>query len=292
MKVKIADITILKRKRELNEEDVLRKAASIEEIGLITPIILREGNILVAGLHRMNACDTLGWKEIDAIMFEDLEGLEAEKVEIDENFQQNPLNKLQEAQQALRRREIWEIEHGEITRANRRASSTQSVDDSFSEMICRLLGKSRTLADIIIKVAQDLDKGVQETIAGLPICENRAELKRLAGLPVGEQRKIAKRLKDGAITKVPVTESPTVDEDAPPEPPEDPKPPRTPKTPSKPRDDPSRERKVEEVIKVINKTIKQQLSILESEDCLIESTKSVILHLNKQIIDQLKSIRT
>ncbi len=302
MKVKIADIVILDRKRKRDDEDVLKKAASMDDVGLITPIILREGNILVDGLHRLGAAsECLDWEEINITMWEDLSDLEAEKLEIEANFQQMPLNKLQAAQHALRRRELWEIEHGPITHGPEKGSrdSKQSLQ-TFGAMISRLLGTSRILAYAIIKIARDLDPGVQETIAGLPICDNRAELKRLAGLTVREQRKIAKKLKDGTIAKVSAPDSPTVDEDAPPEPSETPEPPRTPKTPRegspeapmKPQNGKANcERLVKDAIKAIKVTIKQHLDTLESEDYLVESTKSLIIHFQKQLIDQLKSIR-
>ena len=299
IKIKIDDIVVPKRKRGLDDEKVLQLAASIEELGLINHITLRSGNILMAGLHRLKACDTLGWEEIDAVMFEELSDLEAEKIEIDENFQRFELTKLQESQQALRRREIWEEEHGPITRRPRSSMETlvEVNNVSFNEMICRLLGKSRVSADRIISIARDLDREVQETIEGLPICDNRAELKRLAKLPVDEQKKVAEGLKSGTITKVPVEKPPIVDEDASPEPPEDPKPPRAPRTPRKPTESKDNDptdwnRKVKEAVREIKTTIKQQVDLLKKyEGYLPESTESVVLHFNKQIADQLNSLR-
>jgi ParB family chromosome partitioning protein len=297
-KVKIADIVIPDRKRETDDDKVEGLATSIDDCGLLCAIILRSGNILVEGLHRLEACILLDWKEIDAVMLEDLTDLEAEKVEIVANFARFELNKLEVAQQSLRLREIWEEEHGPVLRGGDRRSKDfkviKSELENFIKSLAKLLGVVPKVLYAIIKVARDLDPKVQETITGLPICDKRGELKRLAALPVKEQRKVAKGLKDGTITKVPVVEPPTVDEEAPPEPPEDPKPPRTPRTPSKPKDDDPAawNRKVKDAIKEIKTTIKQQTNTLNDHgDYFRESTESLIEHFTTQLIDQFNSLR-
>ena len=204
MKIKVADIVIRKRKREPSEDDILSLATSIEDTRLINPITLRDGNVLVAGLTRLRAHELLERDEIEVTMFEDLDVLVAEKMEIDENLQRIELNKLQECQQVLRRREIWEDENGEIKSGPVSGSRVSSETElTFIEMMCRLLGKRKVMVYEIIKVAQDLDTKVQETIFGLDICQNRAELKRLSEFPDDSQREIAAQLESGEITKVP-----------------------------------------------------------------------------------------
>lgn len=74
IKVKIDEIYVpVKRRKELNEDTVETLAESILEEGLQSPIGLRhepEKNryVLVTGLHRLEACRSLGEQTIDAIM--------------------------------------------------------------------------------------------------------------------------------------------------------------------------------------------------------------------------------
>ncbi len=60
-------------------------AASINEVGLFHPIVVTTDNVLVAGLHRLRACELLGWEEIPAVVVS-LSELDAELAEIDENL--------------------------------------------------------------------------------------------------------------------------------------------------------------------------------------------------------------
>ena len=68
---KLAEIDVPSTHRELNEDTIPGLMDSIRRIGLQTRIVLRnkkvgEGYVLVAGLHRMEAFDRLGFPEIPA----------------------------------------------------------------------------------------------------------------------------------------------------------------------------------------------------------------------------------
>ena len=87
--------------RKLDPEHVKSLAASIRDIGLQCPISVHaipcktdppaawshNGNnyLLVTGQHRFDACCSLGWTEIPAIVL-DLDDMERELWEIDENL--------------------------------------------------------------------------------------------------------------------------------------------------------------------------------------------------------------
>lgn len=84
--VGIADISIGKRRRQkLGRLTSLTK--SIQLHGLIHPIILRNGNELVSGQRRLEACKQLGWKTIPARSVELLSDQELRPIEYDENNQ-------------------------------------------------------------------------------------------------------------------------------------------------------------------------------------------------------------
>ena len=108
--------------RPLITEAVDKLASSIRDIGLIQPITVRQRSIMsgglaeqgfqvVAGHHRVAACRALGWAEIDAIVIEAGEHLQAELIEIDENLCRSELTNSQRAKAVKRRKEIWEALH-------------------------------------------------------------------------------------------------------------------------------------------------------------------------------------
>ena len=64
MKLKIEDINIGTRIRQ-ETGDLSQLKRSIQEVGLITPIIVNEKNELLSGFRRLEACSQLGWTEIE-----------------------------------------------------------------------------------------------------------------------------------------------------------------------------------------------------------------------------------
>ncbi|NLM06062.1 MAG: ParB/RepB/Spo0J family partition protein [Tissierellia bacterium] len=86
-------------RKDFNKESIEELANSIEENGLISPIILKKDGIkfsIVAGERRYRACKLLGLDKIEAIV-KDLEELEAKKLAIIENVQREDLNPMEEA---------------------------------------------------------------------------------------------------------------------------------------------------------------------------------------------------
>ena len=75
--VQISEIKINPGRREARTEDIRELADSISELGLLNPITLDCGHILIAGLHRLEAAKLLGWPEIECTV-SGLEGLQAE----------------------------------------------------------------------------------------------------------------------------------------------------------------------------------------------------------------------
>lgn len=69
MKVPLDEIQLGKNySRTFGVGDVEELAASMHEIGQITPVILNQHGVLVAGYRRYAAAEKLGWKEIDAVI--------------------------------------------------------------------------------------------------------------------------------------------------------------------------------------------------------------------------------
>ena len=69
MKLDIEDIKTGSRIRE-EIGDITQLMQSIQEVGLISPIIVNEEYELLSGFRRLEACRQLGWTEIEAKVIE------------------------------------------------------------------------------------------------------------------------------------------------------------------------------------------------------------------------------
>jgi hypothetical protein len=101
--------------RPLDDAAVAALAESIAEVGLLNPIRCRvdgDGWEVVAGSHRLAACESLGLVEIEAIVYE-ADDLHAELAMIDENLCRAELSPSERARQTARRKSIYEEMHPE-----------------------------------------------------------------------------------------------------------------------------------------------------------------------------------
>lgn len=107
-------------------------AKSIDKIGLINPIRVREvGDGLyevVAGSHRLQAAELLGWTEIAAFVSTD-DDLHAELAMIDENLVRAELSVVDRARQTARRKAIYLLLHPETAHGGDRSEASRRVGD-------------------------------------------------------------------------------------------------------------------------------------------------------------------
>lgn len=192
MKLKIAEIKVGDSRREIDEANVSNLMKSIREVGLINAITVTQGNKLIAGAHRLEACKRLGWEEIECNVAE-LEGLKAELAEIDENLIRHNLNHIDEGEQLLRKKEIYEMLYPEtkatnqggafrgnqhtkeVTEPNSATKTRSFVDDSAEkmQMTPRAIRKK-------IQVARDLSPEVKTIVKQHGISEkNSLKLARI-----------------------------------------------------------------------------------------------------------------
>ena len=94
MLIPTVEVKINPGRRTANPEHIQELAKSISEIGLLNPITVDHRNVLIAGLHRLEAAKLLDWPEIECTV-SSLEGLQAELAEIDENFIRNGLSEVE-----------------------------------------------------------------------------------------------------------------------------------------------------------------------------------------------------
>ncbi len=59
---------------------------SISKIGLLNPIIVTKDYVLLCGQRRLEACKSLGWTQIDAIIYDVKDPLKKLEIEAQENL--------------------------------------------------------------------------------------------------------------------------------------------------------------------------------------------------------------
>lgn len=112
MKIPVDEIQVREGRRELDSNHVRELADSIKELGLLNPVTVDKENVLIAGLHRLEAVKLLEWPEVECTV-SSLEGLRAELAEIDENIVRNDFSAIEYGEMLLRRKEIYETLHPE-----------------------------------------------------------------------------------------------------------------------------------------------------------------------------------
>ena len=110
MKIDIERIKVDETSRIRQEiGDLASLQQSIQQVGLINPILIDENYTLVAGFRRLSACKNLGWEEVEACIVEmggdELKMLDAE---IAENFYRKEFTPEEVLSTERRRREIEE----------------------------------------------------------------------------------------------------------------------------------------------------------------------------------------
>lgn len=172
MKIKIAEIKVGDNRREIDEANVSNLMKSIREVGLINSITVTAGNKLIAGAHRLEACKRLGWAEIECNVAE-LDGLKAELAEIDENLIRHNLNHIDEGEQLLRKKEIYEMLYPEtkanaVFRGNQhiRPNVTVPVDHkkSFVDDSAEKMGVSSSSVEKKVQIAKSLSTEVKTIV--------------------------------------------------------------------------------------------------------------------------------
>ncbi|MDP9478042.1 MAG: ParB N-terminal domain-containing protein [Actinomycetota bacterium] len=102
LKVAIKDIEVGERRRE-DYGNIPELAESIERYGLIQPIVLAEGNRLVAGGRRLEAVKRLGWSEVDARSMGELAEAELREIEAEENERRKDLTPYELSKRMVRK---------------------------------------------------------------------------------------------------------------------------------------------------------------------------------------------
>lgn len=203
--------------REVKTAHVTVLARSIEQIGLIQPIVVRKtaaGYEVIAGMHRLSAFRELGRAEILAVVRDD-DDLRADLALIDENLIREDLTPAQRSIAMARRKVLYETLHPETVHgaAGRGRNKSRQIGDSiepavrFTRATAEATGAGertvqretqrgealgeRTLGKL---VGTALDKGEElDALARLPEPQREAVIERAAAGEKVSARAEAKR---------------------------------------------------------------------------------------------------
>jgi len=193
--VAVDEVIVPSGRRFVEPAKVQNLVESIEEVGLLQPIIVTPERRLVAGAHRLAAFKQLGRNEIP-VNFKRYDEIEAELAEIDENLVRAELTAAQRAKLTARRKTLYLAKHPET--GHGKATSTSESDDkkdlnlrslSFTEDTAKRSGKGRST------VARDVTRGekvsgeILEELTGSEF-DTGSNLDELAKLEPKRQREV------------------------------------------------------------------------------------------------------
>lgn len=199
------------RRRKLSSEAVARLADSIASIGLLNPITVRADGELVAGLHRLEACRSLGWLEVPVTVLEEPapapdatereRRLRAKLAEIDENLIRSELSTLEHAEHMAARKAIYEDLHPAAPTGrggDRRSTETVSVD-SFTAATAEALGVNARTVRQDVQIGT-MPEGVRDALRDTPVADRKRDLLEIARMEPETRAAVVEAVVAGAPT--------------------------------------------------------------------------------------------
>lgn len=175
-------------------------AESMKRVGLINPITLTKDLVLISGLHRFEAAQSLGWEHIDARIID----ADARLVEIDENLCRNELTALERAEHRSERKRLYEAMYPEVKHGGdrRSVSSGHGGHLNYAEVTATEEGVTARTIRRSVAIAENIPEDVRDEIRDLPIADNQKELARLSKLDEDTQRRVVEKIRGGKSPNV------------------------------------------------------------------------------------------
>jgi ParB family transcriptional regulator, chromosome partitioning protein len=203
-------ILVPERLRAVEEDHAFMISQSITRIGLLNPITVRatpragRPYTIVAGAHRLRACELAGLRDVDAIVVK-ADKLDGQMVEIEENIFRNELTALDRAIFVQRYREIWEEKNGwdkggrpaSETSANFAEVSGDSAQAHFFQRVSERMGLSRRAVEYAQFIGKSLSPDLRAKLRGTPDADNQSRLLQLARLEAKKQQQVAAAVSKG-----------------------------------------------------------------------------------------------
>jgi N6-adenosine-specific RNA methylase IME4/ParB-like chromosome segregation protein Spo0J len=200
--VSIEDVVIPRGRRRLG--DVTELCKSIASVGLLHPVVVTPELRLVAGLHRLRACEELGWTKIPVTVLT-LSKLELELGEIDENLVRCEFSVLERAEHLARRKKVYEAIHpetrrgvaGGMAKANKLRGNPASEIASLAGQIASKTGVSRRAIELHVQIATDIPRDLRDRLRGTWVANDQRSLLQIARLDGKEQEAVVGHLSKG-----------------------------------------------------------------------------------------------
>ena len=185
--IDIEQITVGDRLRPVDADHVAVIAASIRERGrVLQPIAVTKtlsGHwVLVAGAHRLAAAKQAGLTQIPAEVHENLNGLQARMIEIDENLLRHELNPLDRAVFLAERKRVYEELHPETKNGahGHNKGKKENATIAFSKDAAERTGLGQRTIETAVKIANGLSPEIRARLTGTELSKNQKELLLLA----------------------------------------------------------------------------------------------------------------
>lgn len=182
--VLINQIKIGSNRRPISGDKVEELKESIQANGLLNPITIDRKLNLIAGLHRLTACQLLGLEKIQCNIVDYEDADQARLAEIDENFIRNELKPLERAELLLERQKILD-KLGLMAKAGDNQHTFKggemiSPPPKTNLEFAKEIGYSERSLQHDKQIAKDIHQEVKQKIKGTPIADIKTELIRIA----------------------------------------------------------------------------------------------------------------
>lgn len=201
--IAIDEIDLSDRLRPIDPAHAEALAVSIGQIGLKTPVNVRpdgNGYRLIAGGHRLEACRSLGWATIDAVVH-NVDADEARLIEIDENLMRRELSALDRAIFLAERKAVFDRLYPETAQRGRRkkelSQSLRQFGERFSKQAAKRTGLSERTVQMSLELASKLTPEARTLLRLSDIADSPTKLLALANEEPEQQLAIATAIASG-----------------------------------------------------------------------------------------------
>jgi DNA modification methylase len=209
--MRIEDVRVPNNRWRRAHHDPAPLAASIDALGILHPITVTTEGVLVAGLHRLEACTSLGWERI-AVHVVTLDELDRELAEIDENLLGPRLTVLERGELLARKKAIHEAKYPETKHGGApgkagggKVAGTKDPDSgSFVDDAAAKTGRGRSTIHEDVQIATCIPDDLRDELRETKFADNKSVLLDVARIDdAAEQRVVTEMLVTGAARNVP-----------------------------------------------------------------------------------------
>ncbi|MBE7003991.1 MAG: chromosome partitioning protein ParB [Ruminococcaceae bacterium] len=206
MLIKIEQIVVKPRRREIDEKHVEELAKSIKSLSLLNPITVDQDYTLIAGLHRLEAVKLLGYSEIECNVTS-LDGLRADLAELDENLIRKELSTLDFDELMQRRKEIYEALNPTTrwggdhkSEKNKSSKCALVLPKSFADDTAAKTGLSKSTIKRRVQAAKHMIPEAKQILRQGNVDITKTDALRLSKLPPEQQIVAATQFSEGKIS--------------------------------------------------------------------------------------------